>query len=161
MRIWLEGFEFILLKKFFAPKIAFTICLINKGYFQITHIMMFVIHKVSVKRCLFDSIPFDETTMGWLAIYKSGLKVFSTTFVLFPAWFTLKKIHNIAGATVQAIGLIAIFSLGTERSKFFSSHNIFAYFTPSTLTWSATESLPFKRCYLCSRKNVFQTFSSS
>ena len=35
---------------------------------------------------------------------------------------------------VQVIGLNAIFSFGTERFKCFSSHNMFAYFTPSTST---------------------------
>ena len=32
--------------------------------------------------------------------------------------------------TVQVIEFSAIFSFGTERSKCFSSHNMFAYFAP-------------------------------
>ena len=43
----------------------------------------------------------------------------------------MKKMHNIAPTTVQVIGLNAILSLGTERSKCFSSHRMFAYFAPN------------------------------
>ena len=148
-------------KRLFSPKIVSTICLVNKSNFSITHIMMFVILKLSVKWHLLDGISFNKILMGWLIIVKSRSKTFSTTRVLFRTCFTWKKIHNIAGTTVQVIRLNATFSFGTERSKCFGSHNMFAYFGPSTSTWSATAFLLFKRCYFCSHKNVFQTFSSS
>ena len=41
-------------------------------------------------------------------------------------------IHDIVGTTVQVTVLSEIFSLSTERSKCFTSHNIFVYFAPST-----------------------------
>ena len=123
--------------------------------------MIFVIFKMSVKWALFDSIPFNGTPMGWLVIVKWRSKTFSTTCVLIQACFVWKKIHNIAGMTVQIIGLNTIFALCTERSKCFSSNNMFAYFAPSTSAWSATAFLLFKRCYLHSHKNIFQTFCSS
>ena len=68
--------------------------------------------------------------------------------------FTWKKTHKIAGSTVEVIGLNAIFSLVNERSKCFSSHNMFAYFAPSISTWSTTTFLLF-RCYLLPHKKVF------
>ena len=135
--IRLESVKFILPKRLSSPKIVHTICLINEGNFPITYTMMFVIFKMSMKWRLFDGIPFNETPMGWLVIVKSRSKTFSTTCVLFRACFSWKKIRNIAGTTVQVIGLNTIFSLCTERSKCFSSNNMFAYFTPSTSAWSA------------------------
>ena len=122
---------------------------------------MFVILKVIVKWLLLDGIPFNEIPMGWLVIVKPRSETFSITCKLFGTCFACKKIHNIVGTTVQVIGLNAIFSFGTERSKCFSSHNMFAYFAPSTATWSARAFLLFNRCYFCSHKNIFQTFSSS
>ena len=119
-------------------KIVYTIYLVNEGNFPITHTMMLVILKVSVKWCLFDCIPFNEMLVGWLVIVESRSKSFSTTRVLFWTCFTWKKIHNIFGTAVQIIGPNAIFTLGTERSKFFSGHNMFTYFAPSTSTWCAT-----------------------
>ena len=99
--------------------------------------------------------------MGWLVIVKSRLKTFSTTCVLFQACSAWKKIDNIAGTTVQIIGLNAIFPLCTKRSKCFNSNNMFAYFAPITSAWSATAFLLFKPCYLRPHKNIFQTFCSS
>ena len=159
--IRLESVEFIQPKRVYSPKIVHTIYLINEGSFPITYTMTFVIFKMSVKWHLFDGIPFNDTPMGWLVIVKSRSKTFSTTCVLFRACFSWKKIHNIAGTTVQVIGLNTIFSLCTERSKCFSSNNMFAYFAPSTSAWSATAFLLFKGCYLRSHKNIFQTFCSS
>ena len=97
--------------------------------------------------------------MGWLVIVKSRSKTFSTSCVLFCACFAWKKIHSIAGTTVQVTELNAIFPVGTEKeiSKCFSSHNRFAYFAPSTFPWPTTASLLF----LSSQKSVFQTFISS
>ena len=75
---------------------------------------------------------------------------------LFWACFALKKIHNIAGATVQVIGFNTIFSLCTERSKCFDSDEVFPYLKLLNSAWIATAFLPFKRCYPGSYKNVFQ-----
>ena len=127
----------------------------------ITHTTIFVIFKISMKWCLLDSIPFNETPMGWLVIVKSRSKFFSITSVLFRACSAWKKMHNITGTTVQIIGLNTIFSLCTERCKCFSSNKMFAYFAPSTSSGSATASLLFKGRYLHSHKNIFQTFCSS
>ena len=118
--------------------------------------MMFFILKVSVKSRLFDGIPINEIPIGWLLVVESWLKTFSTTCVMFWTWFAWKKIHSIVGMTVQVLVLNIIFSLGTERSKCFSSHNMFACFAPSTSTWSATAFFLFKRCYVRSHKNIFQ-----
>ena len=123
--------------------------------------MMFAILNVSVKWSLFDGISFNEVPMGCLVIVKSRLKTFSTTCVLLWTCFAWKKIHNTVGTTVQVIRVNATSSLGTERSKCFGSHNIFAYFAPSSSTWSARAFLLLKRCYLRCHKNTFQTFSSS
>ena len=147
--IRLENVKFILLKRLPSPKIVHTICLINEGNLPNTY-TMFVIFKMSVKWCLFDGIPFNETPMGWLVIVKSRLKIFGTACVLFQACMQ-----------IQIIGLNTIFSFCTERSKCFSSNNMFAYFAPGTSTWSATAFLLFKGCYLRSHKNIFQTFCSS
>ena len=46
--IWLSA-EVILPKRLSSPKIVYTICLVNEDNFSITHIMMLVILKVSVK----------------------------------------------------------------------------------------------------------------
>ena len=72
--IRLESVKFILPKRLSSPKIVHTICLINEGNFPITYTVMFVIFKMSVKWCLFDGIPFNETPMGWLVIVKSRFK---------------------------------------------------------------------------------------
>ena len=127
----------------------------------ITHTTIFVIFKMSMKWCLLDGIPFNETPMGWLVIVKSRSNIFSITSVLFRACSAWKKMHNIAGTTVQIIRLNTIFSLCTERCKRFSSNKMFAYFAPSTSSGSAAASLLFKECYLHSHKNIFQTFCSS
>ena len=148
-------------KRLSSPKIVCTLCLVNESNFPITYIMMLVILKVSVKWYFFNGIPFNETPMGWLLIVKSRLETFITNCVLFWTSFAWKKMHNIVGTTAQVIRLNAISSLGTERSKCFSSYNMFAYFAPSTSTWSARAFFLFKRCYLRSPKNIFQTFSSS
>ena len=140
-----------------SPEIVYTICEVNECNFPIIHTIMFVILKVSMKRRLLDGIWFHEIPVGWLVIAESRSKTFSTTCLLFWVFFAWKKIHNIAGTTAQVIGLNAIFPLGSERSKCFSSYNMFAYFAPSTSTWPATAFLFFKRCYFRSHKNVFQT----
>ena len=125
---WLEGVEFILPRRLSSAKIVYTICLINEGDFPVTDAMS-VIFKVSVKWLLpLKGIPFNETPMGWFVIVKSRSKTFSTTCVLFSGCFAWKWIHNIAGTTVQVIWFNAIFfSLGTEKSKCFGSHNMFAF----------------------------------
>ena len=108
--IRLESVEFILPKRLSSPKIVHFLCLINEGNLPITYTMMFVIFKMSVKWHLFDGILFNETPMGWLVIVKSRFKFFGTACVLFQACFAWKKICNIAGTTVQIIGLNTIFS---------------------------------------------------
>ena len=142
--IWLKGVELILPKRLSSSKIVYILCLVNKSNFQITHTMMFAIFKVSEKWRLFDGIPFNEIPMSWLITVKSRSETFCTTCVLFRTCFAWKKVHNIVGTTVQIIVLYAIFSLGTKRSKFFSSHKMFAYFAPSTSSWSARAFLLFK-----------------
>ena len=122
-------------KDFFSPKIVCINYLINEGNFSITHTMMFLILNVSVNWRLFDDILFYEIPMGWLVIVEPWLKAFSTTCVLFWSCFACKKVHNISGTTGQVIVLNTILSLGTGKSKCFSSHNIIAYFAPSTSTW--------------------------
>ena len=84
--------------------------------------------------------------MGWLVIVESRSKTFCTTCVLFWRCFARKIIQNIARATVQVIGINAVFSLGTKSSKCFDNHNMFAYFAPNTFKWSSRAFLFFKRC---------------
>ena len=56
--------------------IIYTLCLVNESNFPITHTMMFLILKVSVKLGLFDGIPFNEAPMDWLTIVKSRSETF-------------------------------------------------------------------------------------
>ena len=76
--------------------------------------------------------------MGWLVNVESRLKNLVLPAYCFEHALHEKKIHNSAGTAVQVIGLNALFSLGTERSKCFSGHSMLEYFAPSTSTWSAT-----------------------
>ena len=63
--IWLDGVKFILPKRLFSPNIVYTICLVNEGYFLISHTMMFVILKVSRKETCLMVLP-NEIPMSWL-----------------------------------------------------------------------------------------------
>ena len=111
------------------------ICLISEGNFPVTYTMMFAILKMNEKWQLFDGISFNETSMDWTVMVKSRSKTLITTCALFWAFFTWKKKQNIAGMTVQFVGLNTRFSFATGRSKSFRSHNnMFAYFTPNTFT---------------------------
>ena len=62
--------------------------------------------------------------MGWLVIVESRAKTFSTSCVFFLTFFARRKTRNIAGTAVQAVGLNAIFPLGTEICKCFGSNNM-------------------------------------
>ena len=62
--IWHQAVKFILPKRVSSPKIVYTINLISKGNFPITHTLMFAILKVSMKQRLSDGIPLNETPMG-------------------------------------------------------------------------------------------------
>ena len=95
--IWLKVVELIPPKRLSSPKIVYTLCLVNKSNFPITHTMMFVILKVSMKWRLFDRIPFNEIPMGSLIIVKSRSETFCTTYVLFRTCFAWKEVHNIIG----------------------------------------------------------------
>ena len=68
--IWLDAVKFILPKRPFSPNIVYTICLVNERYFLISHTMMFVILKVSMKWNLFDGTPwwnpYELTCNCWI-----------------------------------------------------------------------------------------------
>ena len=73
--IWLKVVEFILPKRLSSPKILCIICFINEGNFPVTHIMVLIVLKVTVKWLLFDCIPFHETPTHWFVIVKSRLNL--------------------------------------------------------------------------------------
>ena len=108
----MEGVEFILAKRISSPKIFYTICLANEGNFPTTLSIMFVIYKVSMKWCLFDSIPLNEIPMSWLVIVASRSKTFSTTCVLFWTCFAWKKIP---GPILESKGMHAMFQKKAKK----------------------------------------------
>ena len=64
---------------------------------------------------------------------------------------------------VQIIRLDVIFSLRTEKSECFSSHNMFTSFTPYRFAWSVTNFILLKRwlaCHFTSQKNISEFFNS-
>ena len=89
-----------------SPEIVYTICEVNECNFPIIHTIMFVILKVSMKRRLFDGIWFHEIPMGWLVIVESRSKTFSTTCLLFWAFFAWKKITTLLERQLKLSGLM-------------------------------------------------------
>ena len=139
MSIWLKVVEFILPKRLSSPKILCIICFINEGNFPVTHIMVLIVLKVTVKWLLFDCIPFHETPTHWFVIVKSRLNLsLLPVYCLEHVWHgngytTLleQQLNNIVGTTVQAttvVGLNEKLPSSIGRSKCFSSYNIAAYF---------------------------------
>ena len=104
--IWLEGVDFVLPKRLSSRKIVYTICLFNKDNFPITHTVMFVILKVSMKWLLFDSVPFNKAPKSWLVIVESRSKVFSATCLLFWAFFVWKKCTTLLQQQFKLSGLM-------------------------------------------------------
>ena len=91
-------------KRLCSPKIVYTICLVNEGNLPIT--VMFVILKVSMKWCLFDSILFNEIPMGWLLAVESRSKTFNTTCVLFWSLFAWKSHGTLLERYFKLLGLM-------------------------------------------------------
>ena len=147
-------------KRLSSPKIVYIFALVNESNFLITH-TMFDILKVSIKRDLFDVIPFNEIPMTWLVIVKSRSETFSNTCVLLRTCFGWKKIFALLEQQFKLSSLMQYYLWVLKNLYVLVAITSLHNFTPSTLTQCARAFLLFERFYLHSHKHIFQTFSSS
>ena len=148
-------------KRLSSPKIVYILSLVNESNFSITH-TMFVILKVTIKRGLFDAIPFNEISMSWLVIVKSRSETFSTTCVLFWTCFAWKEIVALLlEQRFKLSGLMQCYLWVLKNLNVSVAITYLHNFTPSTPTQSARAFLLFERFYLHSHRDIFQTFSSA